>query len=66
MGGLFDAMDDAIAYELGVDIQTYIRVIDCECTQEEADFIILTILEEDKENLQKAKRMFNKYLDDQN
>ena len=62
MGGLFDAMDDAISYELGVGIQTYIR----ECTQEEADFIILTILEEDKENLQKAKRMFNKYLDDQN
>lgn len=66
MAGLFDMMDDAIAYELGVDLYTYIRIIDCECTEEEANFIILTIMEEDKENLEKAKQMFNKYLDDQN
>ena len=62
MAGLFDMMDDAIAGELGVDVETYIRVIDCECTQEEADFIILTILEEDADNLEKAKQIFNNYL----
>lgn len=64
MAGLFDMMDYAIAGELGVDVETYIRVIDCECTQEEADFIILTILEEDADNLEKAKETFNKYLDE--
>ena len=64
MGGLFDMMDDAIAQELGVDLYTYIRIIDHKCTDEEANFIILTIMEEDKENLEKAKEMFNKYLDE--
>ena len=64
MGGLFDMMDDAIAQELGVDLYTYIRIIDHKCTGEEANFIILTIMEEDKENLEKAKEMFNKYLDE--
>lgn len=62
MGGLFDMMDDAIAQELGVDLYTYIKIIDHKCTEEEANFIILTIMEEDKENLEKAKEMFNKYL----
>lgn len=65
MGGLFDMMDDAIAQELGVDLYTYIRIIDHKCTDEEANFIILTIMEEDVENLEKAKEMFNKYLDEQ-
>jgi len=64
MGGLFDMMDDAIAQELGVDLYTYIKIIDHKCTEEEANFIILTIMEEDKENLEKAKEMFNKYLDE--
>ena len=65
MGGLFDMMDDAIAHELGVDVETYIKIIDCKCTEEEANFIILTIMEEDQDNLQKAKEIFNKYLDEQ-
>ena len=62
MGGLFDMMDDAIVQELGVDLYTYIRIIDHKCTDEEANFIILTIMEEDVDNLEKAKEMFNKYL----
>jgi hypothetical protein len=64
MAGLWDMMDDAIANELGVDLYTYIRIIDHKCTDEEANFIILTIMEEDAENLQKAKETFNKYLDE--
>ena len=64
MGGLFDMMDDAIAQELGVDLYTYIRIIDHKCTDEEANFIILTIMEEDQDNLEKAKEMFNKYLNE--
>ena len=57
-------MDDAIAQELGVDLYTYIKIIDHKCTEEEANFIIMTIMEEDKENLEKAKEIFNKYLDE--
>jgi len=64
MAGLWDMMDDAIANELGVDLYTYIRIIDHKCTDEDATFIILTIMEEDAENLQKAKETFNKYLDE--
>ena len=64
MIGLWDMMDQAIAQELGVSVETYIDIIDGKCTEEEADFIILTILEEDADNLEKAKQMFNKYLDE--
>ena len=61
MAGLFDMMDIAIAGELGVEVETYIDIIE-KCTEEEANFIILTIMEEDQDNLEKAKEMFNKYL----
>ena len=64
MGGLFNMMDDAIAQELGVDLYTYIKIIDHKCTEEEANFIILTIMEEDADNIEKAKEIFNKYLDE--
>jgi hypothetical protein len=64
MAGLFDMMDYAIAGELGVDVKTYVKIIDCKCTEEEANFIILTIMEEDQDNLEKAKEMFNKYLNE--
>ena len=62
MAGLWDMMDYAIAGELGVDVETYIKIIDHKCTEEEANFIILAILEEDTDNIEKAKEMFNKYL----
>jgi len=61
MIGLYDMMDMAIAGELGVDVEVYIDIIE-KCTEEEANFIITTILEEDQDNLEKAKEMFNKYL----
>ena len=64
MAGLWDMMDHAIANELGVDVETYIKIIDGKCTEEEANFIILTIMEEDEDNLEKAKEMFNKYLNE--
>lgn len=64
MPGLWDMMDNAIAGELGVDLETYIKVIDHKCTDEEANFIILTIMEEEVDNLQKAKQTFNKYLNE--
>jgi hypothetical protein len=64
MGGLFDMMDDAIADALGVDVETYINIIDIKCKEEDAKFIIMTVLMEDKDNLEKAKEMFNTYLKD--
>jgi hypothetical protein len=64
MAGLFDMLDHGIAGELGVDVETYIKIIDGKCTEEEADFIILTIIEGDQDNLEKAKEMFNKYLNE--
>lgn len=62
--GLWDMMDYAIAEGLGVDVETYIKIIDTKCTEEEAHFIILTILEEDQDNYDKAQETFNKYKDD--
>lgn len=64
MAGLWYMMDMAIAGELGVDVETYINIIDSKCTDEEAQFIIMTILDEDQDNLEKAKELFNKYLNE--
>lgn len=61
MVGLWDMMDHAIAGELGVDVETYIKIIDTKCTEEEAHFIIMTILEEDQDNYDKVQETFNKY-----
>jgi hypothetical protein len=64
MAGLYDMMDYAVANELGVDVETYIKIIDGKCTEDEATFIIMTIMEEDIENLNNAKETFNKYLNE--
>jgi hypothetical protein len=63
MAGLYDMMDMAIAEELGVDVETYVRIIENECSNREANFIINVIMGERTEKLEKAKEMFNKYLD---
>lgn len=62
MIGLFDIMDQAIAEELGVDVKTYIKVIETKTSDEDTDFIIMSILEGDESKKQKAKELFNKYL----
>jgi hypothetical protein len=64
MIGLFDIMDESISDQLGVDVKTYIKIIDGRCTEEEANFIIMTILDGDSENMEKAKETFMKYLDE--
>lgn len=64
MIGLFDIMDESISDQLGVDVKTYIKIIDGKCTEEEANFIIMTILDGDSENIEKAKETFMKYLDE--
>ena len=62
MGGFYNLMDDAMAQELGVDVKTYIEVIDKKCTEEEATFIINTIMDEDEVNIEIAKALFNSKL----
>ena len=59
--GLFDMMDEAMATELGVDLNTYIHVIEEVCTYEEADFIVDNIWQEDGD-IDAAKDLFYKRL----
>ena len=61
--GLFDIFDQTLAASLGVDVETYIRVIDCECTEEDATTIIMTLLdsEDNPEEIAKAKALFDQY-----
>jgi len=55
-----DLMDELMAGELGVDVETYIDVIEDKCTMEEAKFIIDNIFQEkDKE---KAIELFKSKL----
>ena len=57
MMGLYEMIDVAMAFELGVDIETYIDVIENKCTLEEADLIIDIIWKEG--DIEEAKRLFN-------
>ena len=59
--GLYDFMDEAIATELGVDLDIYIHVIEDVCTLDEADFIIDNIWQENG-NIGAAKDLFNSKL----
>jgi hypothetical protein len=61
--GLFDMMDQGMADALGVDVETYIKIIDHKCTDEEATFIIMAIMDEDEVEMERAKELFNSYLD---
>ena len=58
---LFELMDHAIADELGVDVDTYIDVIENKCTIEEADFIIDCVMN-DRNDVEAAKALFNSKL----
>jgi hypothetical protein len=57
MMGLYEMIDEAIAFELGVDVETYVDVIENKCTLEEADAIIDAIWT--KDDIEEAKRLFN-------
>ena len=59
--GLYDMMDEAMATELGVDLNTYIHIIEDICTLEEADFIIDNMWQEDGD-IDAAKDLFYKRL----
>jgi hypothetical protein len=57
MMGLYEMIDEAIAFELGVDVETYVDVIENKCTLEEADLIIDIIWKEG--DIEEAKQLFN-------
>jgi len=56
--GLYEMIDEAMAFELGVDVETYIDVIENKCTYEEADAILDIIWK--KGDIEEAKQLFNK------
>jgi hypothetical protein len=58
MFGLFDLMDQALADELGVDVKTYISIIE-QVTDEEQEQIIMGILENDSNKRMEAIELFN-------
>jgi hypothetical protein len=60
MMGLFEMLDEAFAVKLGVDLETYVDVIENRCTFEEADFIIDQLFNEG--DIDAAKEMFNSKL----
>jgi|TARA_R110002124_G_scaffold56202_1_gene158819 hypothetical protein len=62
MSGLYNIMDAEVAGQLKVSVETYIDIIENKCNQEERDFIILTILEENEKEMPMAKYIFNSYL----
>jgi hypothetical protein len=61
--GLFDLFDQTLAASLGVDIETYIDVIENKCTEDDATAIIMTLLdsEDNPEEIAKAKALFDQY-----
>lgn len=62
MIGLFDILDQGMANELGVDVETYIEVIDMKASDEDAEFIIMSILSADTANREKAIELFKRYM----
>jgi len=58
MMGLYEMIDEAMAFELGVDVETYIDVIENKCTLEEADLILDIIWKQG--DIEEAKQLFNK------
>jgi hypothetical protein len=56
--GLYEMIDEAMAFELGVDVEIYIDVIENKCTLEEADLILDIIWKEG--DIEEAKQLFNK------
>ena len=61
--GLFDLFDQTLATSLGVDVETYIDVIENKCTEEDATTIIMTLFdsEDNPDEIAKAKALFDQY-----
>lgn len=63
MTGLWDLFDGMIAETLGVDVTTFVNVIESEIlTDEEQEIIIMGVLEGNEMEKEKAIELFNQYL----
>ena len=58
---VYDVMDEMIASELKVTLSKYVNVIES-MDYDDCNFIITTILLNDKDNLDRAINLFNEYL----
>lgn len=59
---LFDMFDQMYSQLLEVDIETFSDVMDNKCTFWEGLFIIMALTSERQDKIQKAKQIFNNYL----
>jgi hypothetical protein len=60
--GLYELFDLEMANGLGVDVETYIKVIETKCSYEDADLIISAVMDGDEKEIEEAKKLFNLYL----
>lgn len=61
--GLFDLFDQMVAEELGVDVETYIKVIESDnVSDEEQKEIIMGMVGDNVEAFQKSKELFESKL----
>lgn len=61
--GLFDLFDQMVAEELGVDVETYIKVIESDSvSDEEQKEIIMGMVGDNAEAFQKSKELFESKL----
>jgi len=56
--GFFGLMDDTISFALETTPEEYTRVIEEKCSYSEAKFIILAILSDREDKIEKAKQLF--------
>jgi len=60
---MYGAMDDIIAEELKVDIQTYVNILENKCTYNEGKFIIFSLLSHRQDKKEKAIKLFKSKLE---
>jgi hypothetical protein len=59
---MFGAMDDIIAEELQVDVNTYVNILENKCTYNEGKFIIFSLLSNREDKKIKAINLFKSKL----
>ena len=59
---MFGAMDDIIAEELQVSVNTYVNILENKCTYNEGKFIIFSLLSNREDKKTKAINLFKSKL----
>jgi len=57
--GIFGMIDFGIANDLGVDVETYNKVIETKCTYWESLYIVTVFLDQRYDKMDKAREIFN-------